>query len=128
MENRLDLTLVFPWVACQFCCGLDPGVIELLPVDEAITQCEHPTTEETAVPIRLGVEVSVSGGYRCCVIVRVLLWCWCNPNGRASAPDLSWSQSRLGSVNQQCFYFFSSLSLNPESLFSQLAFEHWAPT
>lgn len=69
MANRLNHTLVSPWVDCQFCCGLEPRVIELLPEEEAISQCEHLTTEKTTVPIRLGVEVSVSGGDRGCVIV-----------------------------------------------------------
>lgn len=36
-------------------------MIELLPGEEAISQCEHLTTGETTVPIRWGGEVSVSG-------------------------------------------------------------------
>lgn len=45
---------------CQFCCGLQPGVIELLPEEEAISQCKDLASEETAPPIRSEAEVSES--------------------------------------------------------------------
>ena len=114
MENKLDLTLVFSWVAGQFCCGLEPGVIELLPVEEAITQCKDPTTEETAVPIRLGVEVSVSGGLQVlcdcvCLVMMLVHSIWESFSSWLElVPKQAWKGKPVG------LFFFSTLFSNPE--------------
>lgn len=100
LANRPNRTLVpssffFPRVGCQFCCGLQPGVIELLPEEEAISQCEDLASEETAPPMRFGVEVSESewgrkGAWGDCVSLVVAV-APCKREGPHPPPHMTWS-------------------------------------